>query len=183
MKTRGPVAGILVAATRGSDGSHLPIADADSIEAAIHVLASTKIDQLVVMLGEPAGTVAFHMAAPTTTVKRDKEWTTGLGGGLRGGVEALQPDAVAILITTVDIVPEDGRALRRAIRRYHRGESDCFIFERDGRVGLPALLDRRCRALLLEAQSEAELIDRIRQREDGCEVISVTSPSPEPATE
>lgn len=183
MDTDGPVAAVLLAAEVDSAGTLRCIADSDAIEAAIGTLARASIDELVIVLGEPAGTLAFQMAAPVTTVRRDAGWQAGIARGIANGLRALQPDSVAIVLTTAALGPADARELRRVIRRFRRGESALFAFERDGQPALPVLVDRRYRSVLLGVQDGQDAAAVVAEHPDGCVLVAPGRSTPSPATE
>lgn len=183
MEAPGPVAAILLAADFDREGALRCIADSDAIEAAIGTLARAAVDELVVVLGEPAGTLAFQMAAPVTTVRRDAAWQHGIARGIANGLRALQPDSVAIVLATAALGPAHARELRRVVRRFRRGESAMFAFERDGQPVLPVLVDRRYRSVLAAVRDGADPAAVIAAHPDGCVLVAPGSSTPSPATE
>ena len=183
METPGPVAAILLAAQSDESGALRCIADSDAIEATIGTLARANIDELVIVLGEPAGTLAFQMAAPVTTVRRDAGWQHGIARGIANGLRALQPDAVAVVLATAALGAADARELRRVIRRFRRGESALFAFEHDGQPVLPVLVDRRYRSVLLGVKDGEDAAAAVAAHPDGCVLVAPGHSTPSPATD
>lgn len=165
----------------GGPGSDFkPIADSDRIESAIAQLAAAEVDQFIVVLGEPSGTLSFPIGAESTTVKRHKEWEAGYRAAVAAGVRAIGNDVSAVLFATCDLAPESAKALGRLVRRFHRGELGLYACHDGERVHPPVIMDRRYRNELLAMQEDTHLLDVVTAHPEDVEYVDILTPTPSP---
>lgn len=183
MRNRGPVSTVLLAgygAVGGPGSAFRPVADSEMIEAAVQMLGEASASQLIVVLGEPAGTLSFPIGAQSTTVKRHKEWTQGYRAAVAAGLRALAPDAGGVLFATCDLAVESARALRRLCRRFERGELGLYACHDGMRIHTPVLMARRYRDELLAMPDDAHLLDVVTGHPEDVEYVDILTPTPAP---
>jgi CTP:molybdopterin cytidylyltransferase MocA len=139
------VAGILLAAGAGSRAGGPKALRRDTagmpwLQRAVAALREGGCDAVLVVLGADAERAASLVPAGVTVVVA-KDWADGLSASLRAGLAAAPPDAIAVVVTLVDLpglpaaaveqllaAPLEASTLRRATH--------------DGRPGHPVVLGR-----------------------------------------
>jgi len=157
-----------------------PVADADLIEDAVQLLGQATVDQFIVILGEPAGTLSFPIGSESTTVKRHKGWEQGYRAAVAAGLQAIGHDITAVLFATCDLAAESARALKRLRRRYERGELGLYACHDGERIHSPVLMDRRYRGELLKMDEATHLLDVVTGHPEDVEYVDILTPTPAP---
>ena len=174
MADRGPIGGILLAATHQAENGKpvvRPTADADQIEEAVDILAGAPLDHLVVVMGEQAGTISFQIGPMPTTIKRHREWTTGMRAGVAAGRKSLPPDTEGALITTVDIPGITTKLVEEMMRRFRTGKGGYYAIQDGKRWRLPALVDLKHKKELTGLKDDQHLLDLLATKGDAVEGI------------
>lgn len=96
---------------------------------------------VAIVVGAHADIVAPEVADLPVIVVTHGEWSRGMGGSIRAGLEALQPvDELAGILVTLADQPLVGReALCRIITEFDEGGAPAVASSFDGTVGAPVL--------------------------------------------
>jgi molybdenum cofactor cytidylyltransferase len=120
----------------------LPVAGRTMIEHVLRAVASTSVDQVIVVLGHAAAEVAAHVPAGCRVVL-NSDWEAGMSTSIRAGLEAVDPRAEAALFVLGDQPLLTGTVLESVLHAYYATTKAIITPVYHGQRGAAALFDRR----------------------------------------
>lgn len=133
------VAGLLLAAGQGSrlgrPKALVEVGGRRLADRAVAVLRDAGLAPVVVVSG------ATPIDLPGVIIAHNTDWATGMGSSLRTGLDALPPDADAVVVSLVDQPGVGPEAVRRLVAAYVAG-AEVAVATYDGAPRNPVLLAR-----------------------------------------
>lgn len=133
------IAGLLLAAGQGSrlgrPKALVEVGGRRLADRAVAVLRDAGLAPVVVVSG------AAPIDLPGVLVAHNPGWVTGMGSSLRTGLDALPPDADAVVVSLVDQPGVGPEAVRRLVAAYEAG-AEIAVATYDGEPRNPVLLAR-----------------------------------------
>jgi molybdenum cofactor cytidylyltransferase len=144
----GVIAGIILAAGAssrlGRPKQLLPIRGATVLQHVVDVAGASGLDDVVVILGHEAASVAASLRLPQhARVSINLAYRTGQASSLRAGLRALGQETLAAVVMLGDQPDLAGEAIQGVLDAYDRTGGLVVQASYRGHPGHPVLLDRR----------------------------------------
>lgn len=173
------IAAILLAAGRsrrmGVFKPLLPFGDRTVIECCISNLQAAGVEDIIVVAGHRAEDLRAHLSASRLTFAFNPNPESAMGVSIARGVEALRPEAGAVLIALVDHPGAPPEAIRAVIDEWRSG-TRLVQPEYSGRGGHPVLIDLTYRDELLALDPAAGLRAFFAAHREEVRRLPVSSP-------
>jgi molybdenum cofactor cytidylyltransferase len=112
------------------------------IRRVVEVALSSKVDEVIVVLGWEAERVRKALDDLPCRFIVNKEYEKGQSSSVRVGLKGISESTEAVLILPGDIAKVDTSAINRVIEDYSRRKHPIIVAAYHGRPGHPILLDR-----------------------------------------
>jgi molybdenum cofactor cytidylyltransferase len=151
----------------------LPLGGQPMVRCAVEAVCSAGLAQVVVVVGAHAGAVAGALTGLPVDIVVNPAWAEGMSTSVRAGLNALRPEAQAVVMVLADqpaLTPDLVEAL--LVRYWATGAPIVAPFYR-GQRGNPVLFDRSLFPELLAVEGDRggrALFDRYAQQVERLEV-------------
>jgi len=140
------IAGVILAAGRsarlGRPKQLLPLDGLPILEHVLRRAAQSRLDEIVVVLGHDAATIAVAVGNHGQKVVINPDYAAGQSTSLRAGLHAIDREAAAVLVLLGDQPEVEPAAIGAVIEAYRCGRGSIVIAAYHGRRGHPVLFDR-----------------------------------------
>ncbi len=181
-KLRGSLAGLLLAAGAsarmgGPNKLLLPVEGEPLVRRPARALLEAGLRPVVVVVGRDAEAVRQALEGLPVLFAENPDFSEGMAGSLRKGVEALGSDVEAVAIALGDLPDLRAPVVRRLVAAFHDAAQGIVVPVHEGRRGHPVLLDlRRYRGELLALAGDEGARSILRRHPEEVLEVAVEDP-------
>jgi molybdenum cofactor cytidylyltransferase len=136
------------------------------IEACLENLLNAHVDEVIVVLGHRHEEIQAHLQHLPVRIVVNENYHQGMTSSIQRGVQAVSPDAQAVLIALVDQPMIVTDIINRLIDAYRVRGKQIVIPEYEGRGGHPILIDMAYRDEILNVDPDIGLRQVLRNHPD-----------------
>jgi molybdenum cofactor cytidylyltransferase len=173
----GRITGILLAAGGarrfGSQKLVHPIDGVPLVRLAALRLLDSQIDELIVVVGNDAMRVSAALDGLSVRIVEAPSWSEGMSASLRHGVEAVSPDAAAIVVALGDQPAVDAAIVDRLIVRWRTDGSPIVAPSFRGELRPPVLFGRGMFAEIMQLRGDRGARSIVEANPERVSVVSI----------
>ncbi len=106
-------------------------------------LSASQVDEILVVLGHRAGEIAATLRGWNAKVVLNPHYIRGMSSSLQRGLDAVHPDAQAVMIVLGDQPHIPGQVIDRLLAEYRRTGAGIVVPVHEGKRGHPVIFHRR----------------------------------------
>ena len=130
-------------------------------------------DRICVVVGANPEAVAQAISSLPVNIVENNHWQQGLASSIKAGINSLEPDCRAVLITLCDQVLVTEEHLRRLVDRWMADPSRIIASGYAGTLGTPAVIPAEFYPQLLALEGDAGAKSVLRNNTDNVTTIPI----------